>query len=298
MKKNLLISLLALLALQPLSAMDHVCTNPGQLGTGHPEDTRRTPGAVQTESRQEELDDALFEAVSDKDLDHVKKLLHEGANVNDRDDVDNTPLIHACKYLGGLESISENIIELLLEAHAEVNAQNDSGGTALLIAAELKRDGICSLLLKNNANVNLYTKNGHTALTAAAQWGTEFTCQELLKAGASQFPTPIKTNYTLTALIYAAKKNRTPICQLMVNHQRLCDNGIILALLYFKNHANDRMRVLYREKLLKPYLENYTLKALLNAEEKQGERATGRTAHHYLQIDCLKPISTGKGKDL
>jgi hypothetical protein len=269
--QKLLFPLFALIALQPLSAMD------------------ANESSDKTEGWQEELDSNLCEAITDSGLEQVAKLLRDGANINARDEQNSTPLIHACKHFGKTENLTEKIIEYLIHAHADINAQNNSGTTALMMAAELKRDGICSLLLDHRANVNLYTKHGHTALTGAAQWGTEFICTKLMQAGASLFPSPIKTSYARTALIYAAIRRRETLCQLMVTHQKRVIDGTVLALLYFKNHENSLMRFLYREQLLKPYLEKYTLKQLLMIED-----LVEKTAHYYLAIDCLKPCKITK----
>ena len=63
------------------------------------------------------------------------------------------------------------VVKLLLDNNAEVNAsRHTDGATALHIAAQKGHAEVVKLLLDNNANVNaIYTAYGATALFVAAQ---------------------------------------------------------------------------------------------------------------------------------
>lgn len=65
-----------------------------------------------------------------------------------------TPLHHAA-YAGHLE-----IIELLLEAGADVDAPALNGGTALMRAIQSSRPACVDVLLKAGADVNAENKTG------------------------------------------------------------------------------------------------------------------------------------------
>jgi hypothetical protein len=98
----------------------------------------------------------------------VEVLLKNGANPNVRDvDTDTTPLLEAFDRL--------DIVKALLAAGADVNAASrntgnfDSGMTPLMVAAGEGFEDIVRLLLDNGANVNARTPNGETALSLARQ---------------------------------------------------------------------------------------------------------------------------------
>ncbi len=231
--------------------------------------------------RQEELNAQLFRIIPTGDLEQVKQLLHDGANMNARDEYDYTPLIQATRF-----NNAETIGEFLIACGADVDAQNKSGVTALMIAAEMGREKICDLLLARGVKTEIQTTRARTALMFAAQFGTQSICQKLLLAGASLFARA--EHYSGTALIDASKKQRSEICRFLVDYQTQCNRGIITALLFFKTHENPFLRVIYKKKLLQPHLENHTLKALLNISEYPNVAK----AYNYLPAQWLKPIGT------
>jgi len=74
----------------------------------------------------------LIRAVSNDQLDIVKRLLKEGASINARNKMGNTPL-HCAAFLGSIE-----MAKLLIEAQATVNLQQGNlyGATPLMIASK------------------------------------------------------------------------------------------------------------------------------------------------------------------
>ena len=91
----------------------------------------------------------------------VAFLLENGANINDkevRDTIDQIPLIVAAD--GGCK----DIVEMLLEAGADIEHRNDQGETALIAAAQNGHKEIVQMLLDAGANVNQENADGETAL--------------------------------------------------------------------------------------------------------------------------------------
>lgn len=79
----------------------------------------------------------LMEAASGGYADIVKLLIEHGANVNAKSSVGNTALTYAC--CGGYE----DVVKILLDAGADVEHQNDNGHTPLMEAASCGHVGEC-----------------------------------------------------------------------------------------------------------------------------------------------------------
>ena len=72
-------------------------------------------------------------------------------------------------------STDPEVLSLLLEAGADVNARNVDGATALMMAAMHGADSVevINALIKAGADVNAKTEEGKTALDLARQVGNE-----------------------------------------------------------------------------------------------------------------------------
>ena len=89
-----------------------------------------------------------------------------------------TGLISAAKY-GYM-----NVVELLLEHNADVNASDNGGYTALINAAKYGYKETVELLLQYNSNVNSKTIYGETGLILAARYGYKDVVHLLLEHNA------------------------------------------------------------------------------------------------------------------
>lgn len=98
------------------------------------------PQKTQPSQRHHNVNTKLVEAVDSGDLETVKNLLTDGADVNAREDDGTTALIWAARY-GSLE-----IVKALLLHGADVNAENKYGDTALSIAEAEGHPEIVQLL--------------------------------------------------------------------------------------------------------------------------------------------------------
>ena len=89
-----------------------------------------------------------------ENLEIVELLINKGADVNAKDEYDDTPL-----HL----SINRNIYELLIAKGADVNAKNCSGCTPLHSIIYEDKDSV-ALLISNGADLNSINEDGKTPL--------------------------------------------------------------------------------------------------------------------------------------
>jgi len=92
----------------------------------------------------------------------AKLLIEEGADVNYRDKNCNTPLLWACCCRNKIE-----IVKLLLEKGADVNASDNYGNTPLLWACYRGDQALVELLVKEGADVRAKDSSGNTPLIIA-----------------------------------------------------------------------------------------------------------------------------------
>lgn len=120
---------------------------------------------------------ALHIACANGDLATVKALLPKVQDVNVRDREGQTPLL-----VTGEDSLE--IIDLLIDHGADVNARNKYGGTALMGAVwNIK---VVETLLRHGADVNAKDNDGWTPLEQALLRGCPEVIQLLEKAGAKE----------------------------------------------------------------------------------------------------------------
>lgn len=122
-------------------------------------------------------DTALIFA-SDRDHNEIAKILIEaGANVNAQNNTGHTALLTAT-HRGNPE-----LMKILIEAGANVNTQDNGGDTALMIAAFKSNGKIAKVLIEAGADVNMQNAQGETALIIAASKCNDKMVKILLEAG-------------------------------------------------------------------------------------------------------------------
>lgn len=123
--------------------------------------------------------DALLQAAVDADEDAMVAALAQNADPNAKGEDDWTPLMYvaAGSFFGDVSVL----IDALVKAKADVEAKNNYGQTALMLAAREGRNDQLDALIRNGAKVDAKDGDGWTALMLAAFNG-QFQCVKSLVA--------------------------------------------------------------------------------------------------------------------
>jgi ankyrin repeat protein len=149
----------------------------------------------------------IIEAVKNGDDEAVQTLLDDGADANDTNLSDETPLYIAA------EKGYKNIVAALLAKGADINRAGEYQQTPLYIAAQNGHADIVELLLDKGAAVNKANINGSTPLYSAAADGYADIVAALLANGADINQ---QHNSGATPLYIAAQKGHATIVQLLL----------------------------------------------------------------------------------
>lgn len=108
------------------------------------------------------MSNELYDAVAKDNIELATQLIKDGANVNEKNEIGNSPL-HISTFLDSIKMCT-----LLLDNKADVDMANDKNEqTPLMIGAFYMRVEAVKLLLTYNANKNLVDKYNATALDIA-----------------------------------------------------------------------------------------------------------------------------------
>ena len=194
----------------------------------------------------------------------VRKAIEHGANVNVRSDEESwTPLMVAVRS----DEPSIEIVELLIEAGAEINATDGAGDTALKKALYAMHPSpqIIDMLIHAGADVNIIDEDGMTILMEAARRSTPEIVRMLIEAGADvnisrkgmKVVNYARANYHLknTQVLKDLEARTEPIssdwCKDDEEFLELCEIGhledIVLAI---ENGANIEAKNIFGETLL------------------------------------------------
>ena len=142
---------------------------------------------------------ALIKAITENNINRAKKLLDDGANVNQMHDEVGTLLMYACAHN------YSDIVSLLLHHNAKINTVVNGVVSALRIACASGNTKLVELLLKHGANANEkfpsylpeYPDRFNTPLNDAIQINAPEIVALLLSHGAD---INIKDHFSLTPL--------------------------------------------------------------------------------------------------
>jgi ankyrin repeat protein len=171
---------------------------------------------VATKDRPFDGYNALIAALSDNALEIANLLLTDHADVNAVDATGETALMHAAAWN------NEAMVNLLLSHQANVNAADSMGETALMYAAAGGRIEMAELLLDHGANIDAANSQGETALTYAGDRCHAAMVQLLRDKGAKR----------TDVHVFAGKKRPDPLTPAQ-------SWGMAMAAFYFQKNGRD-----------------------------------------------------------
>ncbi len=146
----------------------------------------------------------------------VELLINHGADVNAKDDDDRTPLHNA------VWAENKEIVELLINHDADVNAKDDRDYTPLHSAVSRENKEVLKLLINHGADVNAKNKKGYTPLHYAVLElhyavleRNKEIAELLINHGAD---VNAKNQYEETPLHYAVRRQNKEVVELLINH--------------------------------------------------------------------------------
>ena len=142
----------------------------------------------------------------------VELLLENGANINVCNQDSGDTALHLAAYFN-----DKPMAEQLLRYGADVNARNKTGKTPLARTRDHRvSESLIRLLIENGADISIRDNRGKTALLWAVELGYVSVVKFLLdSAGANIHDSDDENN---TALHHAAKKGYYQITQVLLNH--------------------------------------------------------------------------------
>ena len=123
----------------------------------------------------------IFTYIKNNDIQSVKDYINSGYNLDSQNNSGDTPLILAAS------NNKMEIVKLLLNSGADINRQDNYGGAALIYAVFNNRIEIVKLLLNAGADIDKQDNNGYTALILAAYENNREIIELLLDYGADEF---------------------------------------------------------------------------------------------------------------
>ncbi|MFC1781263.1 ankyrin repeat domain-containing protein [Planctomycetota bacterium] len=128
----------------------------------------------------EDISPTLYGAFENGDIEQIKLLISQGADINVKINRGQT-LLHMASERGDKE-----IAELLIENGADINAKNNAGGSSLHSAVMSGHKNIVELFIEAGADVNIISNSGDTPLDIAQGRGQNEIVELLLSHSAGR----------------------------------------------------------------------------------------------------------------
>lgn len=172
----------------------------------------------------------LMYAAAKNSVYSTKLLLSQNEiKLEEKDIVGKTALILAAYY----ESCE--VLKLLIDAGADLNAVDYNGLSALDYAVMRSNHNSIRILIANGANINYSDKTGKTPLIIAAIYDNAPDAEKLINAGAD---IRIKDSNQKSAFLIAAEKNAARFLKLLIDSQDIVEDEYEKAVLISAKNGN------------------------------------------------------------
>ena len=141
----------------------------------------------------------------------VNLLLDYSASIETKDGKGNTPLLFAAR---GDDDVHIAMVDALLKAGADINAENDEGDTALMYPCSWDLHKIISFLISKKIDIKKRDKGGNTGLIWAVRSGSIKAASILLKTDLDPY---IMNNHGLSAVDYTEKSGNEEMIRALNN---------------------------------------------------------------------------------
>lgn len=108
----------------------------------------------------------------------IKLILNAGADINAKNRYGHTPLMFASSFGGA----PEEILKMLIEVGSNINAITPSGNTSLMLASQAGQATKVKILLDAGADISIQNKNGKSALQLARDEAQQYPHEKRLIA--------------------------------------------------------------------------------------------------------------------
>lgn len=163
---------------------------------------------LQIQANQKNISHLLLHAAERGDIEFLKRILAQGADVNIRTLDHYTPLHIAC------ENGYKDTVKVLLENGANIEAVTNEGVTPLYITCQLGLKDIAALLLEHNPNIET-TVGGTPPLYAACYFKQVDIVKLLIKHGANLEA----SKFGITPLFKACNSGYTEIVEILLKNK-------------------------------------------------------------------------------
>ena len=137
-------------------------------------------------TRSDTGDTPLHIAVIERDIEFIEALSNKGADVNARNNYCHNPLYYAMFWKSDEEK-GRGVIKFLIANGADVHAKDEWGGNPLHLAARNQKDvEITKLLVSMGADINAQTNDGETPLGIAKKFANTSVVEYLENIGAER----------------------------------------------------------------------------------------------------------------
>lgn len=215
--------------------------------------------------------DALNKMIHQNDIENVRRMISDIDNLLEFDQYDqygDTPLVDASSDIR-----RKDIILLLLNSGADVNAPSQDGDTPLFRATSQREEEVVKILLSAGANPNIVNNNGISPLLIISTYGFPTIVETLLIAGADP---NIPDNINITPLYAASEHGYVEIVKMLlavganpntITKSAIFTNIRITPLLIASRNNHTKIVKLLLEAGANPYLVD----ELTSAEEDKTE---------------------------